>query len=65
MKSSQVFFIIALSISFIILGALSISASPETITDWIVSDIILGSILYLIYLVSALIQRTKRKPQFS
>jgi len=65
MKSGQTFFVIALSISFIILGVLSIFAFPETVADWIVSDIILGSVLYLTYLVSALIQSTKRKLHFS
>lgn len=50
MKTSQVFAISAVIISMTFLGILSIFELPQSVMDWVISDIILGIILYLGYL---------------
>jgi hypothetical protein len=54
MKTSHIFVLSALVISGAFFGALSLFELPETTTEWILSDIILGTILYVNYLVIAM-----------
>lgn len=54
MKTSQIFVLSALVITGAYFGVLSLFELPETTTEWILSDIILGTILYVNYLVIAM-----------
>lgn len=54
MKTSQIFVISALIISSTFLGILSLFDLPESVTEWVISDIILGAVLYLNYLAIAM-----------
>lgn len=51
MKTSQIFILSALIISATFFGILSMFDLPESMMEWVISDIILGAILYLSYLV--------------
>ncbi|MBL8498643.1 C4-dicarboxylate ABC transporter [Nitrosomonas sp. JL21] len=50
MKTSQVFAMSAVVITTTFFGILSIFELPQSVMDWVISDIILGIILYLGYL---------------
>lgn len=54
MKTSQVFVISALLISTTFFGVLSLFGLPESVVEWFISDVILGAILYINYLVIAI-----------
>lgn len=60
MKTSQIFIISALIISVTFFGILSMFELPKSAMEWVVSDIILGAILYLSYLVMAMIGRSSK-----
>ena len=51
MKTGHIFVISALIISGTFFGILSLFDLPESVTEWVISDIILGSVLYANYLV--------------
>ena len=51
MKTGHIFIISALVISTTFFGVLSMFNLPESATEWVISDIILGTILYVNYLV--------------
>ena len=51
MKTSHIFVLSALVISGTFFGVLSLFESPETVIEQVTLDIILGSILYVGYLV--------------
>lgn len=50
MKTSQVFAVSSVVISMTFFGVLSIFELPQSLMDWVISDVILGIILYLGYL---------------
>ncbi|HLP82392.1 MAG TPA: C4-dicarboxylate ABC transporter [Nitrosomonas sp.] len=50
MKTSQVFAVSSIVISMTFFGVLSIFELPQSLMDWVISDVILGIILYLGYL---------------
>lgn len=50
MKTSQVFAVSAVVISMTFLGMLAIFELPQSVMDWVISDVILGIVLYLGYL---------------
>lgn len=54
MRTSQIFVISALVISGTFLGILSLFELPYSTMEWIISDVILGTILYLSYLMITL-----------
>ncbi len=54
MKTSHIFILSALVISGGYFGVLSLFELPETVMEWFVTDIILGAILYVNYLVIAM-----------
>lgn len=54
MKTGNIFIISALIISGTFFGVLSLYDLPESTTEWFISDIILGAILYVNYLVIAM-----------
>lgn len=54
MKTSHIFVLSALVTTGAYFGALSLFELPETTTEWVLSDIILGGILYVNYLVIAM-----------
>lgn len=60
MKTSHIFVLSALVISGTFFGVLSLFELPETTTEWVLSDILLGAILYVNYLVIALAHGTSR-----
>lgn len=60
MKTSQVFIISAIVISSTFFGILSVFELPQSAMEWIVSDVILGIILYLSYLVIAMVSGASR-----
>ena len=55
MKTSQIFVVSAIVITATFFGILSIFDLPESVTDWFISDVILGAILYINYLVIAVL----------
>ncbi|SEF54748.1 C4-dicarboxylate ABC transporter [Nitrosomonas ureae] len=55
MKTNQIFVISAIVITTTFFGALSVFDLPESVTDWLISDVILGAILYINYLVIAML----------
>ena len=66
MKTSQIFIISAIIISGTFFGILSLFELPQSVTEWVISDIILGVILYLSYLVVAMASGSSRsKVHFS
>ena len=52
MKTFQVLFMSALIVSGVVFGMLSMFElpMPTTLVEWVVSDVILGATLYLVYL---------------
>ena len=46
MKTGHIFVISALVISSTFFGILSLYNLPESVTEWVISDIILGAVLY-------------------
>lgn len=52
MKTFQVLFMSAVIISSVVFGMLSVFElpMPSTLMEWVASDIILGAVLYLVYL---------------
>ncbi len=65
MKTNQVFILSAIVITITFFGVLSAFKLPHTVMEWIVSDTILGVILYLNYLVIAMNQdSTKTRTRF-
>ncbi|SFE81902.1 C4-dicarboxylate ABC transporter [Nitrosomonas sp. Nm166] len=54
MKTSQIFAISALVISGTFFGILSLFELPYSMMEWVISDVILGAILYLSYLTITL-----------
>lgn len=50
MKTSPVFAVSSIVISMTFFGVLSIFELPQSLMDWVISDVILGIILYLGYL---------------
>jgi hypothetical protein len=66
MKTSQIFIISAIIISGTFFGILSLFELPQSVTEWVISDIILGVILYLSYLVVGMISgSSKNKVRYS
>ncbi len=61
MKTSQIFAIAAVIISATFFGILTVFDLPHSVTDWIISDIILGVILYLSYLAIVMVYGPSRK----
>ena len=61
MKTSQVFAVSAVVISITFFGVLSIF---EFLMDWVISDIILGIILYLGYLGMVMVGGSSRTRQY-
>jgi hypothetical protein len=55
MKTNQIFIISAIVITATFFGALSVFDLPESVTDWFISDVILGTVLYINYLVIAML----------
>ncbi len=55
MKTSQIFVISAIVISVTFFGILSVFDLPESVTEWFISDVILGAILYVNYLLIAML----------
>lgn len=51
MKTGHIFVISALVISGTFFGVLSLFNLPESATEWVISDIILGTVLYVNYLI--------------
>ncbi len=60
MKTNHLFLLVAASISIVFFSVLSISGFPKSTEDWIFSDVILGVILYLSYLVVVPARDTSR-----
>lgn len=65
MKTSQIFIISAIIISGTFFGVLSLFELPQSVTEWVISDAILGVILYLSYLVIAMVSGSSKKVHFS
>ena len=60
MKTGQIFIISAIIISGTFFGILSMFELPQSIMEWVISDVILGVILYLSYLVVAMASGSSR-----
>lgn len=54
MKINKLLVASSLTISGVFFGVLSLLNLPESVTEWVISDIMLGAILYVNYLVIAL-----------
>ncbi|MBA3755114.1 MAG: C4-dicarboxylate ABC transporter [Nitrosomonas sp.] len=65
MKTSQIFIISAIIISGTFFGVLSLFELPQSVTEWVISDTILGVILYVSYLVIAMVSGSSKKVHFS
>ncbi len=61
MKTGQIFAISAIVISAIFFGVLSVFDLPHSVMDWVISDVILGIILYLSYLAIVMVYGPSRK----
>lgn len=65
MKTNQIFILSAIVITTAFFGVLSVFELPHTVMEWIVSDTILGVILYFNYLVIAMNQdSTKTRARY-
>ena len=64
MKAVPVFIIASVILTGVFFGILSLFNLPHSWAEWIVSDIILGIILYLSYLVIAAFSSDKTKTHF-
>lgn len=60
MKTNQIFVISALIVSAAFFGILSLFDLPHSTMEWLISDIVLGLILYLSYLAIAMSRSTSR-----
>lgn len=60
MRTSQVFAMSAIVISVMFFSVLSIFELPQSVMDWVISDIILGIILYLGYLGIVLVNGSSK-----
>lgn len=60
MKTSQIFIISALILSIVFFGVLSLFDLPHSMAEWLISDVVLGIILYMSYLVIAMKQSTSK-----
>ena len=66
MKTNQIFIIAAIVISGTFFGILSMFGLPQSVMEWVISDIGLGVILYLSYLILTMISgSSKNKMKFS
>lgn len=66
MKTSQIFIIAAIVISSTFFGILSMFGLPQSVMEWAISDVVLGVILYVAYLILAMIGgSSKNKMKFS
>ena len=66
MKTSQIFIISAIIITGTFFGILSMFELPQSVMEWVISDAILGVILYLSYLVVAMVSgSSKTKVHYS
>ena len=65
MKTSQIFIIAAIIISGTFFGVLSLFELPQSTAEWIISDVILGVVLYLSYLVIAMLSGSSKILHFS
>lgn len=65
MKTSQIFAISALAISAMFFTVLSLFGLPESVVEWFVSDVILGTIIYINYLVIAAAYNSKKISVYS
>lgn len=65
MRTSQIFIISALAISAMFFSVLSLFGLPESVIEWFVSDIILGTIIYINYLVIAVTYNSKKINAYS
>jgi hypothetical protein len=64
MKTSHIFVLSALVITGAYFGVLSLFELPETTMEWVISDIILGAILYVNYLVIAMAHGSSKISKF-
>ena len=64
MKTSHVFAVSAVVISITFFGVLSIFELPQSLMEWVISDIILGIILYLGYLGMVMVGGSSRTRQY-
>ncbi len=60
MKTSQIFAISAVIISVTFFGILSLFELPQSVMEWVISDVILGIILYLGYLATVMVYGPSR-----
>lgn len=60
MKTSQFFVISAIVVTVTFFGVLSVFNLPQSVTDWFISDVILGAILYINYLVITILSGTSK-----
>lgn len=60
MKTNHIFVVSALVISATFFSILSIFDLPDSVASWFISDIILGFILYISYLVMAMASRANK-----
>ena len=65
MKTFQLFVVSAVILTGILFGISSWFGLSPSATEWIVSDIIIGAILYLIYLVAAASSPYKTRAGYS
>lgn len=61
MKTNYLFISVAIGISIAFFSVLSIIGFPNSVEGWIFSDVILGVILYLSYLLLVLTHNSSRK----
>ena len=64
MKTGQLFAVSAVVISATFFGILSLFDLPQSVTDWVISDVILGVILYLSYLAIVMAYGPSRKARY-
>ena len=65
MKKTQIFIISSVLISSIFTVILAMYEIPQTTMDWVLSEIILGVIIYINYLVSAMTFSSSKVDYFS
>jgi hypothetical protein len=65
MKTSQIFAISALAISTMFFTVLSLFGLPESVVEWFISDVILGTIIYINYLVITVAYNSKKNSVYS
>mgnify|MGYP001025618233 FL=1 len=60
MSTNHIFIISALVISGVFFGILSLFGLPQTIIEWVITDGALAVILYISYLIIALMNGTSK-----